>query len=204
MELKYQRESEKRLINAVSIIIEDEGFSKLGINKIARTAECDKVLIYRYFGGLDGLLVEWARKNDFYTAAYDKFYNELESIDKSQIPALTKKILISQLHFLRENKLMQEALVWELTGHSKFKILQTIREENGAKLQRIMNDKFDIHSDKINLYLTIIISAIDFIVIYTRHYPILNDVNFAKPETWILFEELIGGYIDSLFKTINK
>lgn len=53
MELK---ETEKRLLEAVSKIIEEEGFTQIGINRIAKKAQCDKVLIYRYFGGLDGLL----------------------------------------------------------------------------------------------------------------------------------------------------
>lgn len=51
MELK---ETEKRLLEAVSKIIEEEGFTQIGINRIAKKAQCDKVLIYRYFGGLDG------------------------------------------------------------------------------------------------------------------------------------------------------
>ena len=53
MELK---ETEKRLLEAVSHIVENDGFTKIGVNRIANQAGCDKVLIYRYFGGLDGLL----------------------------------------------------------------------------------------------------------------------------------------------------
>lgn len=64
MELK---ETEKRLLEAVSKIIEEEGFTQIGINRIAKKAQCDKVLIYRYFGGLDGLLAAWAKQYDFPT-----------------------------------------------------------------------------------------------------------------------------------------
>ena len=53
MELK---ETEKKLLEAVSYIIENDGFTKIGVNRIANQAGCDKVLIYRYFGGLDRLL----------------------------------------------------------------------------------------------------------------------------------------------------
>lgn len=42
MELK---ETEKRLLEAVSKIIEEEGFTQIGINRIAKKAQCDKVLI---------------------------------------------------------------------------------------------------------------------------------------------------------------
>ena len=67
------RNAEKRLLIAVSQIIENEGFSKIGVNKIAKQAKCDKVLIYRYFGGLEGLLAAWAKDNDFYTLAYQAY-----------------------------------------------------------------------------------------------------------------------------------
>ena len=66
MELK---ETEKRLLEAVSKIIEEEGFTQIGINRIAKKAQCDKVLIYRYFGGLDGLLAAWAKQYDFYSTS---------------------------------------------------------------------------------------------------------------------------------------
>ena len=57
------KETEKRLLEAVSKIIEEEGFTQIGINRIAKKAQCDKVLIYRYFGGLDGLFI--IRKSKF-------------------------------------------------------------------------------------------------------------------------------------------
>ena len=43
MELK---ETEKRLLEAVSKVIEEEGFTKIGINRIESQAKCDKELIY--------------------------------------------------------------------------------------------------------------------------------------------------------------
>ena len=108
MELKR---SETQLIEAVSTIITEEGFSKIGINKIARTAGCDKVLIYRYFGGLDGLIAVWAKKHDFYIQAYDTFINRIETVNEANLKQITKEILLAQLHFIRENKMHQELLL---------------------------------------------------------------------------------------------
>ncbi len=199
----YKRESEGRLIKAVSRIIEEDGFSKVKINHIARVAECDKVLIYRYFGGLDGLITVWAEENDFYTTAFDNFHKEIETIDKSQIQSLTKKVLISQLHSLQENKLMQELLIWELTGNSKFKILQDIREKNGHKLQEALNNITGLNNEEISIYITVLIAAIEFLVLYTRQYSMFNGVDFSQPKSWNRFEEVINNYIDLLFNTIH-
>ncbi len=52
--------TEQRLIEAVGSILLEQGYPAVGINAIARRAGCDKVLIYRYFGGFDELLLAFA------------------------------------------------------------------------------------------------------------------------------------------------
>jgi len=197
------KDTEKRLINAVSNIIEEDGFSKIGINKIARVAGCDKVLIYRYFGGIDGLLSVWATQNDFYTAAYDSFYQELEKTKRDDIYELTKKVLLAQLRFLRENKLMQELIIWELSGNSRFRIIQDIREKNGNKLQQAFNDKFGLSNEDVSLYITILVSAMTFIVLCTRQYSVFNGIDFNKAQSWEKLETVICNYIDMLFEKLE-
>jgi len=44
------------LLESAEHIIATQGVSALGVNALANAAKCDKVLIYRYFGGLDGVL----------------------------------------------------------------------------------------------------------------------------------------------------
>ncbi len=44
------------ILDAAQLLIAEEGFESLGVNAVARRAGCDKQLIYRYFGGLDGLI----------------------------------------------------------------------------------------------------------------------------------------------------
>ena len=111
MELK---ETEKRLLEAVSHIVENDGFTKIGVNRIANQAGCDKVLIYRYFGGLDGLLVEWAKRHDYYSFAYSAFIDTIKRTEDGDIRQIVKDVLMCQLNYLKDNVLMQELLVWEL------------------------------------------------------------------------------------------
>src|SRR5665647_2678617 len=44
------------ILESAAAIVAAEGVGSLGINALANAARCDKVLIYRYFGGLDGVL----------------------------------------------------------------------------------------------------------------------------------------------------
>ncbi|TAG31161.1 MAG: TetR/AcrR family transcriptional regulator [Rhodobacterales bacterium] len=49
-------ETRQRILDAVLDLVAEEGFAALGVNAVARRAGADKQLIYRYFGGLDGLM----------------------------------------------------------------------------------------------------------------------------------------------------
>jgi AcrR family transcriptional regulator len=44
------------ILDSAATIIATRGFAGLGVNALAAASKCDKVLIYRYFGGLDGVL----------------------------------------------------------------------------------------------------------------------------------------------------
>jgi len=195
MELK---ETEKRLLEAVSHIIENDGFTKIGVNRIASRARCDKVLIYRYFGGLDGLLVEWAKRHDYYSFAYSEFIDTIKQSEKEDIRQIVKDVLFRQLHYLKDNVLMQQLLIWELSGHSSFKGILEERERIGYKLQEELNKSLDIGDDN-DMSVAIIISAINYIVLFTRQYHKLNGIDFSKPEAWSRMETMISKYVDFIF-----
>jgi AcrR family transcriptional regulator len=44
------------ILDSAAAIIASHGLQAVGVNSLAHAAKCDKVLIYRYFGGLDGVL----------------------------------------------------------------------------------------------------------------------------------------------------
>jgi AcrR family transcriptional regulator len=45
-----------RVLDAAAQLLAREGADGLGVNALAKEAGCDKQLIYRYFGGLDGVM----------------------------------------------------------------------------------------------------------------------------------------------------
>ncbi|MDC7150949.1 TetR/AcrR family transcriptional regulator [Parabacteroides johnsonii] len=194
MELKA---TEKRLLEAVSKIIEEEGFTKIGINRIARQAQCDKVLIYRYFGGLDGLLVAWAKQYDFYSFAYSEFISQIEQAETSNLGEIIKAVLLKQLEYLKDNQLMQELYVWELSGNSSFRAIQVEREKNGYKLQLELEKRLGDSCRDCNFHITIIIAAINHIILFTRQYNMFNGIDFSKPEAWDELKNVISDYVDT-------
>ena len=57
--------TEEKFLRAVLELVANKGCSALGINAVAQTAGSDKVLIYRYFNNLNGLLERAAESRNW-------------------------------------------------------------------------------------------------------------------------------------------
>src|SRR5574344_3067358 len=63
---KDRESTEKRILNAIGEMIAEEGFEKIGVNAIAARSGGSKILIYRYFSSVDGLIASYIRQHDFW------------------------------------------------------------------------------------------------------------------------------------------
>jgi len=63
---RNRKQTEIRILKAARTLLRRDGFSGWGINPLAREARCDKVLIYRYFASLDGVLDSLLADNRFW------------------------------------------------------------------------------------------------------------------------------------------
>ena len=126
---KNRQATEMTLITAVNDIIEESGFEGLGINAVAAKAKVSKMLIYRYFNSLDGLIAAYIQQNDYWI----NFDEELP--DQAHLAAFIKQMFKRQIMRLRENYTLKRLYRWELTTDNKFvKELRNKREEKGIWL----------------------------------------------------------------------
>lgn len=108
--------TEASLVKAAGQVLADSGFQGLGINAVARRAGCDKQLIYRYFGGLDGLV-------DAIGAEFvSELRRRLQQVSSGGPPAayreLIERMMLGFLEVLRSDRLMQRILAWEIAEPS--------------------------------------------------------------------------------------
>ncbi|MGE0502984.1 MAG: TetR/AcrR family transcriptional regulator [Rhizobiaceae bacterium] len=105
--------TETSLLAAARGVLADVGFQGLGVNAVARAAGCDKQLIYRYFGGLDGLIdaigagiaEDWRRRLAPLSPA-------------TSYAAFAEAMMLGFLDALIADPLMQKIMVWEIAEPS--------------------------------------------------------------------------------------
>ncbi|RWX78804.1 TetR/AcrR family transcriptional regulator [Neorhizobium lilium] len=105
--------TEQSIFLAARDLLAEQGFQGFGINAVARRAGCDKQLIYRYFGGLDGLL--------------DAIGADLGNWVKDRIPQdsggaflltygdLMERLAILFMEALQDDPLVCKIIAWEVS-----------------------------------------------------------------------------------------
>lgn len=130
--IKDRAATEKIILAAAKSLLADVGFQGFGINAIARKAGCDKQLIYRYYGGLSGLI--------------DAIGQDLGSWVDNSIPAdtggmfmltygdLIEKLTLYYLEALRNDPLMCKVVAWEVSQNTEQ--VRQLAEARAKNLQR--------------------------------------------------------------------
>lgn len=105
-----------RILRAATDLLAEGGFQNFGVNAVARRAACDKQLIYRYFGGMDGLVdaigVELARSIE------DKMPVGGHSGFMLTYGDLVEHLMMTFLRSLRDDPLTRRIIAWEVSDNS--------------------------------------------------------------------------------------
>lgn len=109
-------ETRAAILRAAQELLADEGFSSFGVNALARRSGFDKQLIYRYFGGLEGLIDALGEALAGWVAT--RMDPVLAKDPGPGYGDLIEAVLLAYLDALRSDSLMQRLVAWELSDPS--------------------------------------------------------------------------------------
>jgi AcrR family transcriptional regulator len=198
---RNRRGTEDKLIRAVGTILERDGFEQVGINEIARTAGVDKVLIYRYFGGLDGLLERFGESADIWWTV-DEILGESEShrIDDN-LPALCKKALTRQVEALRTRPIAQQILLWELCQSNG--LTRKLNELRDTRMQQLVRRVIELGGRRADTRLLavhgLLSAAAEYFVLRARTSEQLLGMDFSTDSGWNRLSASLSAVVQSVF-----
>ena len=132
-----------RVLAALSAMIVRDGLSSVGVNALAREAGCDKVLIYRYFGDLEGVYQEFAEGYDFWWTVDELVHD----IDPSHMPRTRALQILMRRHAeaIRNRPTTLAILASELTERSSLVLtLEGVRERRTLELLVWIGQRFEL------------------------------------------------------------
>ncbi len=106
--------TEARIRDAVGRVLARDGFAGLGVGAVAKEAGVDKVLIYRYFGGLPELLRSFGEQSDVWPSVEEFAGGSPDDLRALADGERLSQILKSYGRQIRARPITLEILAWEL------------------------------------------------------------------------------------------
>jgi len=192
------------VIEAVGSLLARKGFKGLGVNAVAREAGVDKVLIYRYFGGLQQLIAAFGHEGNFWPSIKELAGGDIEAYHQLPVTKQLSHLSRNFIQAIRKRPITQEILAWEMIERNELTIeLESVRENT------MMNffDMFFPSTDKgpdIAAMGAIIGAGVSYLVSRGRQISIYNGVDLQSEAGWQRLEKAIDTMISGLFAGAAK
>lgn len=191
--------TERRLLKTVGEMIAENGFEKIGINAVANCSGVSKVLIYRYFGSVEGLMAAYIRQHDFWINF------SLELPDRSQLPLFLKTMFRRQIEQLRNNPVLKRLYRWELSSENEMIVkIREQRERTGLKLIEKVSRLTGFPEKEIAVMASILTASITYLVMLEEFCPVYNGIALDGDSGWEQINEGIETLIDKIFADDRK
>ncbi len=189
-----KEQTKQRLIDAVGVLLREKGFRHVKVNEIAAEANISKILIYRYFGGLDGLIDAYIKQKDFWITY--EFPADLKENLKSRI----KQMYDHQIKSMRCDEAFKELHLKELADKKPLsEEVETIREKNGLQLIREVAEFTSRPEEEVAALASVLGGAITYFSLFERMNGEFNGINLNSESGWEQLSKGIDVIIDSWF-----
>ncbi|WP_461211013.1 TetR/AcrR family transcriptional regulator [Desulfocurvus sp. DL9XJH121] len=179
-----RKETERRLVASVGRILASEGFRALGVNNIARDAGVDKVLIYRYFGGLQELVSAYARSEEFWPPVEEL----LQGTGDLPSPCPPAKLLSRYFRNFTRAILARpqsiEILAWEMVERNELTDIVNARRERMALELLDRLGRSAPHSLDAAMVLTLVAGAVNHLLVASMRRGSMGGADLRSDEGW--------------------
>ena len=197
--MKNREQTEEKILEAVGSIIENQGFEKVGINAIATEAGVSKMLIYRYFGGVEELIAQYLIQKDYWANTDAAIINP-EAVGDS-----IKSMFRRQVEQLRNDITLRRLYRWELsTDNQNIRQLRNRQEENGCRLIKMVSALTGCPDAQVAALASILSASISYLALLEDQCQSYNGICLQTDEGWNQLMQGIEMIIDLWIKHIRK
>lgn len=176
--------TEARLMAAVETLMVEGGFGALNPSAVGRQAGVDKMLIYRYFGGLEGLVTAVVRQPGFFPDSLELAGGDVAATRALAIPQRVAAVTRAYARALLARPVVQELMVWEMVERNALTAIAEEERERGAL--DLYGDLFADVADpkRFHAATAILGAAMSYLVLRRRKIRWFSGVDLRSDEGW--------------------
>ncbi len=181
-------QTENRLIDAIHELLTEEGFDQIKINRVAQHAKVNKILIYRYFGSINGLIDAYYKK---YKPVVSTPPIDVDRLRGAPVEAFFQACcdyVIAEFRLLRTNPQAQSFLKNDLMAYQPG-VPNPFADEKEAQLRNMIDELGAlIQTDHGRSFSAIIVSGMTLLTFMAQDKRTLFGINLGTDEGWVDIE----------------
>lgn len=182
---RNRSETTARILAAVGDVLARDGFGALGVNAVARHAGVDKVLIYRYFGGLAELLKAWGESGRFWPPVEALLGTDPSVFMKLPLAERYARFFEHFIDGLRARPLTLEIMAAELVERNELTaILETEREEWGQDAGRLLGGDAWSTRPALRGVTLLLVAGVQYLLVRSRTIHVFGGRDIRSDRDW--------------------
>jgi len=201
---KDKEQTRQRIVEAVGRVLAKGGFKKLGVNRIAKKAGVDKVLIYRYFGGLPELVTEYGNSIEYWPRP-EEVVPEPSEVRQGDGAETLRLFLRNYVRAIRQRPMTLEIMAWEMTAHDDMAArLEDVRVRTALECFEQMElngaEQCDLTTGVLMLF-----AAVNSLLVKSRHTGTVGGLDLRDDAAWERIDATVGAMAHGIFiHHVNK
>jgi AcrR family transcriptional regulator len=197
--------TEQRILGAVGTVLAREGFAAIGVNAIAREAGVDKVLIYRYFGGLPELLKAWGESGRFWPGVDELLGGDREGFLRLPLAERYARFFEHFIDGLRTQPLTLEIMAAEIGERNELTaILETEREAWGAEAARLLGgDEWERRPGLRGVTL-LLVAGVQYLLVRSRTIRVFGGLDIRSDADWTALKASVRELASTLLGAADR
>ena len=195
--LRDREETRRQILAAMGRILGRKGSKGLGINAIAREAKVDKVLIYRYFGGLGELYRAFALEGNTFPALEELAEGRLPELPNLPPAELAKILILGFGHAIRRRPITREMMRWELQERNE--LTEAMANEREQRALQWLSLVPDPEGADLAAVVSILAAGQVYLTLRSKTTDHYNGIELNSAEGWKRIEGAVALLCDLFF-----
>jgi AcrR family transcriptional regulator len=185
---------------ALGRLLARKGSGGLGINAISREAKVDKVLIYRYFGGIDQLYRAFALEGNTFPSLEEVAEGRLHEFPDLPPAELAKVIILGFGRAIRRRPITKEMMRWELQERNA--LTDALANEREHQSRQWLALAPDLQGADLPAVASILVAGQVFLTLRSKTADTYNDIDLHSESGWKRIEDAVALLSDLFFQHV--
>ncbi len=179
----------QRIVEALEEVIAERGLEGVGVNRVAEKANVSKVLIYRYFGGMEGLLEYYVKMGKLFPVFNPAVLDQIRPLHESDVARIWYRQVIQTYRYFRTFKAAREILKASVIENDS--IAETTARAQDEEMTRLVDQLSFVKGADTQAISAVILGAMTYLTIMAQNDRTMISIDLRSEEGWKRIEDAV-------------